>query len=65
MAQDFYRLFKVGKNETTITTLDADGVALAGIKALKEENDALKRQNAKLVEMIVSLDQRLKDLEKK
>ncbi len=34
MAQDFYALFKVGENNTTITTADMDGVILAGIKAL-------------------------------
>ncbi|HET7462426.1 MAG TPA: tail fiber domain-containing protein [Longimicrobium sp.] len=33
-AQDFRAAFGLGANETSITTVDADGVALAGVKAL-------------------------------
>lgn len=34
MAQDFYTAFHVGEDSTHITTMDADGVALAGVQAL-------------------------------
>ena len=34
MGQDFYAAFGVGEEETRITTIDADGVALAAIQAL-------------------------------
>ena len=34
MAQDFRAAFGVGENDTTITTVDADGVALAAIQGL-------------------------------
>lgn len=34
MAQEFYRLFHFGENRKTISTVDMDGVILAGIKAL-------------------------------
>jgi hypothetical protein len=34
-AQDFRAAFGVGESDTTITTVDADGVALAGVKALE------------------------------
>jgi hypothetical protein len=34
MAQDFYAAFGLGKDDKTIATIDLDGVALAGIKAL-------------------------------
>ncbi len=34
MAQDFYNVFKVGESDTTITTIDIDGVNFAAIKAL-------------------------------
>ena len=36
-AQDFKSAFGVGESETGITTVDADGVALAAIKGLAEE----------------------------
>jgi hypothetical protein len=40
MAQDFYAAFGLGDSDKTITTVDADGISLAAIKALKAENDA-------------------------
>jgi hypothetical protein len=57
MAQDFYAAFKLGNDDKAIGTVDADGVALAGIKALEErttklaaELQALKAENAALRE---------------
>ena len=44
MAQDFHAAFGVGKNETTISTIDADGVALAGIQALYEKTERESRE---------------------
>ena len=52
MAQDFYAAFGYGQGETTIATVDADGVALAAIKALHEKVNFLsadiKSQNEKI-----------------
>jgi hypothetical protein len=45
-AQDFRRLFGLGESDKGITTIDADGVALAAVQALHAENQALKRRNA-------------------
>jgi hypothetical protein len=45
IAQDFYAAFGLGDSDKTITTVDADGIALAAIKGLKAENDALKADN--------------------
>jgi len=42
MAQDFYASFRLGESDTHIPVVDADGVALAAIKALKAEVDALR-----------------------
>ncbi|MBK8505391.1 MAG: tail fiber domain-containing protein [Saprospiraceae bacterium] len=56
MAQDFYTAFGLGQGETTIATVDADGVALAAIQALKKENDLLKEQ-------LVELQNRFKEIE--
>lgn len=54
-AQDFRAAFGLGANETTIATIDADGVALAAAKALErrtaaqaEEIRALREENAEL-----------------
>jgi hypothetical protein len=46
-AQDFKSAFGVGESETGITTVDADGVALAAIKGLVEE---LKERDAQMAE---------------
>ena len=42
MAQDFYSSFGLGASETGIASVDADGVALAAIKALINEVETLK-----------------------
>ena len=45
MAQDFAAAFGVGENDTTISTVDADGVALAALQGL---NAKLEAENAAL-----------------
>lgn len=57
MAQDFYAAFGVGEDDTHITTVDADGVALAAIQELYAENQALKAQ-------VTDLEARVSALEK-
>jgi hypothetical protein len=37
MAQDFHAAFGLGESDRTITTVDADGVALAAIQGLNEK----------------------------
>jgi hypothetical protein len=52
MAQDFKAAFGLGESQTGITTVDADGVALAAIQGLNEKLEAksryLKTENAEL-----------------
>jgi hypothetical protein len=61
MAQDFKAAFGVGASDTGITTVDADGVALAAIQGLNEKlQEELRRRD---VENAV-LRQRLAALEK-
>jgi hypothetical protein len=47
-AQDFYSAFDVGEDEKHITAIDADGVALVGIKALLERINKLEARIAEL-----------------
>ena len=51
-AQDLYALFGFGENEKHIATVDADGIALAAIQELYQENIDLKKRVEQL-EVIV------------
>ena len=46
IAQDFHSLFGYGLNDETISPRNIAGVALAAVKALRAENNELKRQLA-------------------
>jgi cell division protein FtsB len=61
MAQDFYTAFGLGGSDTTITSVDPDGVALAAIQGLNRKlTDELKQKETE----IAKLEQRLEALEK-
>jgi hypothetical protein len=47
-AQDFHRAFGLGESDTTITTVDADGVALAAARALEARTRAVREELAAL-----------------
>ena len=55
MAQDFHRLFGVGDNNTTISTIDPDGISLAAIKALIEKNEKLEFELDELRQLVKEL----------
>lgn len=63
MAQDFYSAFGVGEDDKHITTIDADGVALAAIQGLYAENQGLKAENASLQAQYDDLEARVKAIE--
>ncbi len=69
MAQDFHKAFSVGSDEKHITTVDADGVALAAIQGLNEKlEEQVARKDAdmgKLKSENHALAERLNALEKK
>ena len=45
MAQDFYAAFHLGESDTTISTIDPDGVMLAAIQELAKRVEQLTEQN--------------------
>jgi hypothetical protein len=47
-AQDFHAAFGLGEHPLRINTVDADGVALVGVKALEERTRALVEENRQL-----------------
>jgi hypothetical protein len=62
MAQDFHAAFGLGENDRTITTVDADGVALAAIQGLNAKlEEELKAKDAR----IARLERRLAEIEKR
>jgi hypothetical protein len=63
MAQDFYATFKLGNSDTSIATLDADGVALAAIQGLYEISEEQRQQLASLQQHNQELATRLAALE--
>jgi len=64
MAQDFYSAFGLGEDDTHISTVDADGVALAAIQGLYAENRALKAEVAAQQQQLDEVTTRLAALEK-
>ena len=70
MAQDFYAAFGLGENELMINSVDADGVNLAGVKALDARTtaqqariEALEASNAALASENAELRARLERIE--
>jgi len=52
MAQDFYAAFGVGPDDKHITTVDADGVALAAIQGLNQKlEEQLARKDGEIREL--------------
>lgn len=65
MAQDFQRVFGLGSDEKVIGTVDADGVALAGVQALEARTrnqasdlEKLKEENKQLQERLDAMEKR-------
>jgi hypothetical protein len=60
MAQDFMAAFNVGESETGISTIDAEGVALAAIQGLNQkleaEAAALRSENALLKQRLARIE---------
>ena len=55
MAQDFRNLFGLGDSDTTISTIDPSGIALAAIQELAKQNSNLQTQTSKMEQEIQEL----------
>lgn len=70
MAQDLYAAFGFGESDTTITTIDIDGINMLAVKALEQrtselrdrlaEIDVLRAENRKLSERLESVERSLR-----
>jgi len=58
-AQDFKAAFFPGRNDKTISTLEADGVALAAIQALNQKLEETRAENVALKARLAALEERL------
>jgi hypothetical protein len=63
IAQDFHAAFGLGEDSRRISTIDADGVALAAIQGLYAQNQELAAENAALQQQVDDLEARLAALE--
>ena len=54
-AQDFHAAFGLGEDPLRIGTLDADGVALAAVRALEQRTRALQQENEALREALAEI----------
>jgi hypothetical protein len=60
MAQDFYSSFGLGENETSISTVDIDGINMASIQALEKITRELKQKS----EQVEILKKNLEEMKK-
>jgi hypothetical protein len=63
MAQDFRATFGLGDDDRVISTVDADGVALAAAQALTTRTDGLRAENAELRDRVSRLEEQNAALE--
>ncbi len=61
MAQDFYQAFQFGESDTTITTIDVDGISLLAIQALAKKTEELKQKADEVEKLNKKVDVLLKE----
>ena len=68
MAQDVYRLFSFGESDTTISTIDMDGISLSAIQELSKKTKELEmkaKEVEKLQQLVAQLEMQKAMLEKR
>jgi type II secretory pathway component PulM len=63
MAQDFYATFGLGESDRTISTVDADGIALISIQALYQLSLEKDKQIEQLTKELEELRQKAAQVE--
>ncbi len=64
IAQDFYELFGLGNGNTTISTVDPNGIALVAIQELSRKTDRIDSLEAQVRELQRRLDQLIANQER-
>ncbi|MGZ4057082.1 MAG: tail fiber domain-containing protein [Bacteroidia bacterium] len=57
MAQDFYKSFGFGESDTTITSVDIDGINMAAVKALIEKTNELNEKAQEIDQLKATIKQ--------
>jgi actin-related protein len=68
MAQDVYQLFSFGESDTTISTIDMDGISLSAIQELSKKTNELElkaKEIEKLQQLVAELEEQKAILEKR
>ncbi|MFA6979797.1 MAG: tail fiber domain-containing protein [Ignavibacteriaceae bacterium] len=55
VAQDFYKLFGLGENDKSISTIDPSGIAIVAIKELHQQNKVLSKEITELKQLVKNL----------
>ena len=55
MAQDFFKAFGLGEDNTHISTIDPDGISLLAIQALDARTQVLQKENELLKAELAAL----------
>lgn len=61
-AQDFHAAFGLGESDTTITTVDIDGINLLAVQTLEKRTKELKNQNSALQNQLTNQAQEIEQL---
>jgi hypothetical protein len=64
MAQDFYRLFNVGVDNVSISSIDPAGIALIAIKEQQKQIEDADRKNKTMLELIENMRLEIEALKK-
>jgi Tfp pilus assembly protein PilN len=64
MAQDFRAAFGFGENDTTLNTVDTNGVTMAAIQGLYQMMQEKEQRNLELAREVEELRSRLAQLER-
>ena len=59
VAEDFRKLFSVGNDDKSISTVDPSGIALAAVKELYKQNQDIQKENENLKQQLQELTEKV------